>query len=77
MIEFYRYAVKVSYPDGDETFLQSATYSSSVSARQGAELYVSMDSAQKAISRFKKKFPGMVERGAIFSYIPVSVRFRE
>jgi uncharacterized protein YegP (UPF0339 family) len=77
MIEFYRYAVKVSYPDGDETFLQSATYSSSVSARQGAELYVSMDSAQKAISRFKKKFPELVERGAIFSYVQVAVRIRE
>ena len=75
MIEFYRYAVKVSYPDGDETFLQSATYSSSVSARQGAELYVSMDSAQKAISRVKKRFPGLVERGAEFSFVPVVLKF--
>ena len=75
MIEFYRYAVKVSYPDGDETFLQSATYSSSVSVRQGAELYVSLDAANKAISRVKKRFPGLVERGAEFSYVPVVVTF--
>ena len=77
MVEFQRYAVKVVYPDGDETFLQSASYSSKVSMRQGAELYVSLDAAMKAVSRIKKRFPGWVERGAIFSYIPVSVRFRE
>ena len=77
MVEFQRYAVKVVCPDGDETFLQSASYSSKVSIRQGAELYVSLDAAMKAVSRIKKRFPGWVERGAIFSYIPVSVRFRE
>lgn len=74
MIE-YLYAVKVSYPDGDKAFLQSD--SSSVSTRQGAELYASIYSAQKAISRFKKKFPELVERGAIFSYVQVAVRIRE
>ena len=55
MVE-YLFAVKVSYPNGDETFIQSD--SSRVSTRQGTELYASIDSAQKAISRFKKKFPG-------------------
>ena len=75
MIEFYRYAVKVSYPDGDETFLQSVTYSSSVSVRQGAELYVSLGAANKAISRVKKRFPVLVERGAEFSCVPVVVTF--
>ena len=73
MVEFYRYAVKVSYPDGDETFLQSD--SSSVSKRQGAELYVSLDAATKAVSRIKKRFPGLVERGAEFSFVPVVLKF--
>ena len=75
MVEFQRYAVKVVYPDGDETFLQAATYSSKVSRRQGAELYVSLDAANKAVSRVKKRFPGLVERGAEFSVIPVFVKF--
>ena len=74
MVE-YLFAVKVSYPDGDETFIQSD--SSSVSARQGTELYASIYSAQKAISRFKKKFPELVERGAIFSFVQFAVRIRE
>ena len=75
MVEFQRYAVKVVYPDGDEAFLQAATYSSKVSMHQGAELYVSLDAAKKAVSRVKKRFPGLVERGAEFSFIPVFVKF--
>lgn len=75
MVEIQRYAVKVVYPDGVETFLQAASYSSKVSMRQGAELYVSLDAATKAASRIKKRFPGLVERGAEFSFVPVVLKF--
>ena len=74
MVEIQRYAVKFVI-SGEEKFLLAATYSSKVSSRQGAELYVSLDAAKKAVSRVKKRFPGLVERGAEFSYVPVVVTF--
>ena len=33
------------------------------------------DAAKKAVSRVKKRFPGLVERGAEFSYVPVVLTF--
>ena len=74
MVEIQRYAVKYVI-SGEEQFLLAAMYSSNVSSRQCAELYVSLDAAKKAVSRVKKRFPGLVERGAEFSCVPVVVTF--